>query len=166
MGVIMFVDGRCVKFSKEDLDGFKVHQRTDEEVDKIHKSSTNKQAIVLIVGLILVFTCYRVANYFDSVCIYMCFMLLGFIVICSLIVYFCMNSKNKVYTESSRYIEVSIVAMLPVEHVSLGDLDYSYVSLYPVIVRDISTGYESKVYVDKQIYKTCNHGDIIRRNVV
>lgn len=162
----MFVEGRCAKFSKEDLAGFKVHQRTDEEVDKIHRSNASKQAIVLIVGLILVFTCYRVASCFDSAGIYMCFMLFGFIVICSLIIYFCMASKNKVYTESSRYIEVSIVAILPVEHVSLGDLDYSYVSLYPVIARDISTGYESKVYVDKKIYESCNHGDIIRRNVV
>ena len=162
----MFVEGRRVKFSKEDLDGFKICQRTDEEIDKIHKSNTNKQAIVLIVGLIMVFTCYRVASCLDSVGIYMCFMLLGFIVICSLITYFCMASKNKVYIESSRYIEVSVVAILPVERVSLGDLDYSYISLYPVVARDIITGYESKVYVDKQIYNKCAHGDIIRRNVV
>ena len=162
----MFLDGSCAKFSEEDLKGFKICQRTVSEVNKIHRSNSIKQALVLILGLILVFTCYRVASCFDSVAVYMCLRLFGFVVICALIIYFCMAYKNKVYTESPRYIEISIVSRLPVKHVSLGDLDYSYVSLYPVIARDTTTGYESTVYVDKQAYKGCKQGDIIKENVV
>lgn len=159
----MFLQGSCAKFSEEDLNGFKIYQRSSEELDKIHKNNIIKHTIVTIVGLILMIGFYMIARASNSVDVYMYCMLLIFVVLCALIIYSYLEYKNRWYKESAKYIEISIVLKLPVKRVAVGDLDYSYVNTYPILARDVSTGYESTVYVDKRVYRDCKCGEVIKK---
>lgn len=162
----MFLQGSCAKFSEEDLRGFKIYQRSSEELERIHRSNAVKHAVVTIVGLILMVVFYMIARASNSVAVYMYCMLLIFVVLCALIIYFYMEYKNREYKESPKYIEISIVLKLPVKHVAVGDLDYSYVSTYPILARDVCTGYESTVYVDRRVYRDCKCGEVIKKSVL
>lgn len=159
----MFLQGSCAKFSEEDLRGFKIYQRSSEELDSMHRSNVIKRTIVTIVGLILMVVFYMIARASNSVDVYMYCMLLIFVVICALIIYFYLEYKNRLYKESAKYIEISIVLKLPVKRVAVGDLDYSYVNTYPILARDVCTGYESTVYVDKRVYRDCKCGEVIKK---
>lgn len=131
----------------------------------MNRSNVIKRTIVTIVGLILMVVFYMIAKASNSVAVYMYCMLLIFVVLCALIIYFYLEYKNRLYKESAKYIEISIVLKLPVKHVAVGDLDYSYVNTYPILARDVCTGYESTVYVDRRIYRNCKCGEVIRKVV-
>lgn len=162
----MFLQGIRAKFSEEDLKGFKIYQRSSEELERIHRSNTIKHSIVTIVCLILMVVFYMVAKVSNSIAVYMCCMLLIFVVLCALIIYLYLEYKNSGYRESVKYIEITIVLKLPVKHVAIGDLDYSYVTTYPILARDVCTGYESTVYVDKHVYRNCKCGEVITKSVL
>ena len=159
----MFLQGSCSKFSEEDLRGFKIYQRSREELDSMHRSNVIKRTIVTILGLILMVIFYMIARASNSVAVYMYCMLLIFVILCALIIYFYLEYKNRWYKESAKYIEISIVLKLPVKRVAVGDLDYSYVNSYSILARDVSTGYESTVYVDKRVYRNCKCGEVIKK---
>lgn len=161
----MFLQGSCAKFSEEDLKGFKIYQRSSEELASIHRSNVIEQVIVTVLGLFLMIVFYMIAKASNSVAVYMYCMLLIFVVLCALIIYFYMEYKNKGYKESNKYIEITIILKLPVKYVAVGDLDYSYVNTYPILARDVCTGYESTVYVDRRVYRNCECGEVIRKVV-
>lgn len=162
----MFLQGSCAKFSEEDLKGFKIYQRSSEELDSIHRSNVIEQVTFTVLGLFMMIVFYMVARSSNSIGIYMLLMLAIFVLLCTLIIHFYLEYKNRGYRESVKYIRISIISKLPVKYIAVGDLDYSYVNLYPILARDVITGYESTVYVDRNVYMGCECGEVIEKSVL
>ncbi|MBR4314027.1 MAG: hypothetical protein IKP66_03870 [Lachnospiraceae bacterium] len=159
----MYISDIDIKFTAEDKTNLIIHRRSREEV-KLQKQYYMKRKVLLqVFFMILAIATYMLMGK-ASDNIWFIFMLLCVMSIFGLIVMEWWYLWNKKLLTSPNYLEIEVVERLSIENVTYST-DFNVAHYYPVIGKDTTTKYQSKIYLPKRDYDNVETGTILKVNI-
>lgn len=164
----MIREYKTIKYTEQDMRGFSFHRLTEEEIKELclNRRKNRNKTITLYVFFCIAIMLVKNIHILVYILGMSLILFLGLFVL--LEIHNCRNDQKKYRAEETKCIHVKIMKKLPVETAGNDDilpggvLTISTQSFYPVIGKDITTGYESKCYTSKETYNdTHAEGKII-----
>lgn len=162
---------KSIKLTNEDLNGFYFLEIQESSRKHLLKENKAKRNRYLMIEIILLFLCAGIENYFfiGSSAIEMIVWITEICIIAAffLTCYLWVVNNKILLNQNLKEIEIQLIEKLEKEtELETGLNNPGVLHLYyPIIGKDIHTGYQSRVYIDKETYDKLEKGNIVKIKV-